>query len=56
MNENIENNDWINEAPALAALRKGNPFSVPNGYFENCGEAIFSSIFIDGMKQKNKRQ
>ncbi|PWS26753.1 hypothetical protein DHW03_12025 [Pedobacter yonginense] len=54
MNENIENNDWMNEAPTLAAMRNGNPFSVPDGYFENCDEAIFSSIFIDGIKQKTK--
>jgi negative regulator of sigma E activity len=52
MNENIENNDWINEAPALAAMAKRNPFSVPDGYFENCDEAIFSAVFLDGLKQK----
>ncbi|TCD07071.1 hypothetical protein EZ449_14875 [Pedobacter frigidisoli] len=52
MNENVENNDWINEAPALAARVKSNPFSVPDGYFENCDEAILSNIFLDGLKQK----
>ncbi|SDG94166.1 hypothetical protein SAMN05421827_11380 [Pedobacter terrae] len=52
MNENIENNDWMNEAPALAALEKRNPFSVPDGYFENSDEAIFSAVFLDGLKQK----
>ena len=52
MNENIENNDWINEAPALAAMGKRNPFSVPDGYFENCDEAIFSAVYFDGLKQK----
>lgn len=52
MNENIENNDWMNEAPALAAMGKRNPFSVPDGYFENCDEAIFSAVFLDGLKQK----
>lgn len=52
MNENIENNDWMNEAPALAAMVKRNPFSVPDGYFENCDEAIFSTVFLDGLKQK----
>lgn len=52
MNENIENNDWINEAPALAAMAKRNPFSVPDRYFENCEEAIFSAVFLDGLKQK----
>lgn len=52
MNENIENNDWMNEAPALAALEKRNPFSVPDGYFENCENGVFSAIFLDGLKQK----
>ncbi|MCZ4245643.1 hypothetical protein [Pedobacter punctiformis] len=52
MNENIENNDWINEAPALAAMSRRNPFCVPDGYFDNFGETIFSSIFVDGLKQK----
>jgi len=52
MNENIENNDWINETPALSAMGKRNPFSVPDGYFENCDEAIFSAVFLDGLKQK----
>lgn len=52
MNENIENNDWMNEAPTLAAMGKRNPFSVPDGYFENCDEAIFSAVFLDGLRQK----
>jgi len=52
MNENIENNEWVNEAPTLAAMEKRNPFFVPDGYFENCDESVFSSIFIDGLKQK----
>ncbi|QDW26156.1 hypothetical protein FFJ24_015570 [Pedobacter sp. KBS0701] len=52
MNENIENNDWMNEAPVLAAMGKRNPFSVPDEYFENSDEAIFSAIFLDGLKQK----
>jgi len=52
MNENIENNDWMNEAPALAAMGKRNPFSVPDGYFENSDKAIFSAVFLDGLQQK----
>ncbi len=52
MNENIENNDWMKEAPTLAAMGKRNPFSVPDGYFENCDEAIFSAVFLDKLKQK----
>ncbi len=52
MSENIENNDWMNETPALRAIGKRNPFSVPEGYFEDCEEAIFSVVFLDGLKQK----
>ncbi|RLJ76696.1 hypothetical protein [Pedobacter alluvionis] len=55
MNENRENNDWMNEAPALAAMGKRNPFSVPDGYFENSDEAIFSAVFLDGLKQKTSK-
>lgn len=55
MNENIENNDWMNEAPALAAMGKRNPFSVPDGYFENSDEAIFSAVFLDGLQQKTNK-
>ncbi|MCZ4224566.1 hypothetical protein [Pedobacter rhodius] len=52
MNENLENNDWIKDAPTLAAMGNRNPFSVPAGYFDNCDEAIFSHIFLESLKQK----
>ncbi|RZL37912.1 MAG: hypothetical protein EOO96_04080 [Pedobacter sp.] len=52
MNENLENNDWIKDAPTLAAMGNRNPFSVPAGYFDNCEEAVFSYVFLDGLKQK----
>ena len=52
MNENLENNDWINEAPTLAAMGRRNPFAVPTGYFDNCEEEVFSKIFLDNLKQK----
>lgn len=52
MNDNIENNDWMSEAPVLAAMEKHQPFSVPDGYFENSEEAIFSAVFLDGLKQQ----
>lgn len=52
MNENLENKDWINDAPTLASMGKRNPFSVPAGYFDNCEEEVFSHIFLDGLKQK----
>jgi len=52
MNENLENNDWIKDAPTLAAMGNRNPFSIPAGYFDNCEEAVFSYVFLDGLKQK----
>ncbi|MFC3562378.1 hypothetical protein [Pedobacter jamesrossensis] len=52
MNENLENNDWINEAPTLAAMGRRNPFAIPEGYFDNCEEEIFNKIFLDSLKQK----
>ncbi|WP_316805028.1 hypothetical protein [Pedobacter nototheniae] len=52
MTENIENNDWISEAPTLAAMDKRNPFDVPDGYFNNLNELVFSSIFVNEFKQK----
>nr|WP_199157506.1 hypothetical protein [Pedobacter sp. ASV2] len=53
MNENIENNDWINEAPTLAAMGKRNPFGVPDGYFDNLNESVFSSVFLENLKEKS---
>lgn len=52
MNENLENNDWINEAPTLAAMVKRNPFVVPEGYFDNCEQDVLNQVFLDKLKQK----
>ncbi|KQS42029.1 hypothetical protein [Pedobacter sp. Leaf194] len=51
MNENLENNDWIKDAPTLAAMARRNPFSIPEGYFDNCEEAVSSYIYLDGLKR-----
>jgi hypothetical protein len=52
MNENIEDNDWKNEAPTLAAMSRRNPFAVPGEYFEQCHENISAAIFMEGLKNK----
>jgi len=52
MNENLENNDWINEAPTLSAMVKRNPFVVPEGYFDNCEQDVLNQVFLDKLKQK----
>ena len=52
MNENLENNEWMDEAPALAARVKKNPFLIPEGYFESGTEAIRSAIFMERLREK----
>ncbi|MFD2286458.1 hypothetical protein GJU39_00855 [Pedobacter petrophilus] len=52
MNENIENNDWKKDAPALAARQKRNPFTVPNGYFDSVEAHVAAAIFIDSLNKK----
>lgn len=46
-----ENMEWENEAPQLAKLKKSNPFTVPNQYFEELGERINQSVFISSLEK-----
>lgn len=52
MDKELENNDWMNEAPFLAGLPKVNPFSTPDGYFENLSERISGAVYFEGLKQE----
>jgi hypothetical protein len=52
MDKELENNDWMNEAPFLAGLPKVNPFSTPDGYFENLDDRIAGAIYFEGLKQE----
>ncbi|WP_231463261.1 MULTISPECIES: hypothetical protein [unclassified Pedobacter] len=52
MNDNLENNDWIKEAPTLATMVKRNPFVVPQGYFDNCEQDVLNQVFLDKLKQQ----
>lgn len=54
MKENLENNDWMEDAPKLATLQKRNPFTVPPTYFEENEAQILNSIFIDDLKERNE--
>lgn len=54
MKENLENNDWMEDAPKLATLQRKNPFNVPSGYFEQSATEISNSIFINQLKDKTK--
>lgn len=52
MDDNLEKNDWKKEAPVLAALPAHNPFSVPDGYFEDLPVKVSNSIYIEKLKVK----
>jgi len=53
MNENLTNNDWMNDAPLLASMKKRNPFVVPEAYFESNRSNIQSSVFLNQLDKKN---
>ncbi|TDG35090.1 hypothetical protein EZJ43_15300 [Pedobacter changchengzhani] len=54
MEKNLENSDWMKDAPKLVALRNKNPFNVPDGYFEESETNILNAIFIDNLKENYK--
>lgn len=50
MDNNLEHNDWKDEAPNLSRLPKVNPFAVPEQYFDSLSERISASVFVDDLK------
>jgi hypothetical protein len=52
MSKMAENMEWENEAPALAKLKKSNPFTVPANYFDELGERINQSVFLSSLKKE----
>ncbi|SMD06783.1 hypothetical protein [Pedobacter nyackensis] len=52
MDNNLENNDWKKEAPILAALPIHNPFSAPEGYFDDLSLQITNVVYLEKMKNK----
>lgn len=51
MKHDIEDNEWKQEAPYLASLEKGNPFSVPQEYLNTLPELIHGAIYADELKE-----
>lgn len=51
MKADIENNEWKEEAPYLAGLKKENPFSVPENYFDALSETIVNSVYVAELKE-----
>lgn len=52
MDNNLEHNDWKDDAPHLSRLPKVNPFAVPEQYFEDLSDKIRAAVFIDELKEK----
>ncbi|MCX2450932.1 hypothetical protein OQX61_06575 [Pedobacter sp. PLR] len=50
MENDLENSEWMNEAPHLAGLSVKHPFSIPEGYFEGLPGDIKEAIFLDDLK------
>ncbi len=49
MDLNDTDMDWMKDAPALAAMVKKNPFTIPDGYFETLNEHLNARISIDNL-------
>lgn len=52
MDDQLENNDWKKEAPLLAGLPVRNPFSIPEGYFDDLSLQISNGIYLEKLKNK----
>jgi len=52
MDNNLEHNDWKDEAPHFSRLPKVNPFAVPDQYFEGLSDKICAAVFVDELKAK----
>lgn len=50
MSNTAEHKDWENEAPTLAKIVKGNPFTVAPNYFENLTGCIKQNVFLESLK------
>jgi len=50
MASEIENKEWLNDYEALKQVSTKNPFTLPNGYFDELDERITSAIKLDELK------
>ncbi|MEJ7780672.1 MAG: hypothetical protein WKF68_13905 [Daejeonella sp.] len=46
--------DWLKDAPALAAVGKIIPFTVPSGYFENLSDHVKSRALMESVRFGNE--
>ncbi|KIO76683.1 hypothetical protein TH53_13475 [Pedobacter lusitanus] len=51
MIHDVDDNEWKQEAPYLASLKKENPFSVPEQYFNTLPELIHNVIYVSELRE-----
>lgn len=47
----MDNREWLNEFPSLKQVKEGNPFTVPQGYFDELQQRTMSSVFLGGLNK-----
>lgn len=50
MMSDMENKDWLNDYESLKQVSNANPFTVPEGYFDDLGERIVSRVNLEELK------
>lgn len=50
MNSERGNREWLNDYMSLKQVNPNNPFTVPDGYFDELEQQIVSYIKLDGLK------
>ncbi|CAN5154936.1 hypothetical protein BH09BAC6_BH09BAC6_31450 [soil metagenome] len=51
MKSDIENKNWLDEYMSLKQITPGNPFTVPQGYFDDLSERIISYKNLTELKE-----
>ena len=56
MNSERGNREWLNDYLSLKQVNPNNPFTVPDGYFEESEQQIVSFIKLDALKTDDPAQ
>lgn len=48
----MDNREWLNEFPSLRQVKEGNPFAVPENYFDDLQQRTMSAIFLEGLNKE----
>jgi hypothetical protein len=56
MTSDIGNREWLNDSEPLKRVSPNNPFTVPDGYFNELNERIVSGIRLNDLKQNSQQE